>query len=225
MTSATDLTVVMVTCDRFADVAAGFLALWSKFWPGCKLSKVVATDGQRVVAPDGWNVNRTIAGQSWSDVLASALHHVDSRWVLLVLDEDYLCRKVDEEKIGAALSTAVASDALCVRLWNLPHGNGAEVGEFREHVPGSLARTALQAAIWNREKLLALLVSGESNWDFELAGARRSDVISPAGVLVPRKPLLDYEEATQAGKWKQRAIWLCMREGIAIDWRRGKLLP
>lgn len=224
-TSAESAAVLVLTCDKYADVARPFFSLWERHWPKCGFAKLVATDGGGLEERTGWK-RVLCSGGSWSDVARVGLSELDTKWVVVFLEEFWICDRVREERVREAIAFADRRKALCVRLFDRPFGNGEISGGFREHLPGSFVRASLQAAIWDREKLRELLVPGESAWDFESrAGPRAEEKFPGAGIFAPMMPLIRYEEATQAGKWKQRAIWLCNREGIPIDFRRGKLMP
>jgi hypothetical protein len=86
-------------------------------------------------------------------------------------------------------------------------------------------RLNLQAGIWNREDLLALIKDGESPWQFEINGSVRSRTMkkpflgitksSEKDILVGPIPYLC--TAITKGVWMREVLSLCKKENIAID--------
>jgi len=78
-----------------------------------------------------------------------------------------------------------------------PAPDSALVGECE---PGSPYRLSIQAAIWDRKSLLALLGPGESIWEFESRGNLRANEQS-TGFYSVWRPVLPYE-----GRWAHHVI-------------------
>ncbi len=78
--------------------------------------------------------------------------------------------------------------------------------------PGAPYRASMQAALWRRDDLLAMLVDGENPWEFEVLGARRSDAFA-RGFYSATTDVLDY----YAGKWIPYGVAVCRENGVAVD--------
>ena len=77
--------------------------------------------------------------------------------------------RVENNRIKELLAYTKQRNAGYLRLYPVPGPDTVcidypTVGEISK---GSEYRTSLQAAIWNREVLLALLKDGEDGWQFE----------------------------------------------------------
>ena len=88
-----------------------------------------------------------------------------------------------------------------------------------EHERGAPYRASLQAAFWDRRTLLDLLRPGESPWDFERDGSRRSSAL-PAPFYATWSPTLRYVNAVVRGRWSPTGRRVCRQEALATDGAR-----
>jgi hypothetical protein len=75
-------------------------------------------------------------------------------------------------------------------------------------------RTSLQSCIWRVEILKKLLVSGESPWEFEWSGSKRSESIKEPFYLVIKTPVFQYFQAVAQRKYHKSAIETINRLGF-----------
>jgi len=145
------------------------------------------------------------------------LSRIDSDYILLMLDDFLLRERVDNSKIQSCLNALQELRGSYLRLRPAPlpdkrvHGYPL-VGEL---TPGAPYRTSLQAAIWRRSELVRLLRDGESPWDMEFSGSRRSD--DTPGFYGVWAPALHYRHCIERGLWLRYAVRICRRERIPID--------
>lgn len=202
--------VVVLSCDKYADLWDGFFQHFWRAWPDCPYpvylfsNTVVARDERVVTVLSGDEV-------SWSDSVKRCLLQVDADHVLLIQDDFYLRGRVKSAVIGLAWEVMCAEDAFYCRL--VPDGArwlrgrvGVE-GGFRWISPLSAFRISNQASIWRRESLLGFLVDGESPWQFEVLGSERTRS-SRFGFLSTSQPALDYDGhgVLVRGRWTRRAL-------------------
>jgi hypothetical protein len=75
-------------------------------------------------------------------------------------------------------------------------------------------RTSLQSCIWKVETLKKLLNSGESPWEFEWQGSKRSEQIKEPFYLVTKTPVFQYFQAAAQRKYQKTAIEAINRLGF-----------
>jgi hypothetical protein len=129
------------------------------------------------LAFDDQRVRSIAAGHTdWSSRLAAGLSQLQTRYVLLLLEDFFLRQPVRTATVARALNCMAPLDAVMVRLIPRPGPTSlitgmSDVGLVQ---PGAPYRVSTQAAIWDRATLLELLRPGESIWEFEIAGSIRS---------------------------------------------------
>jgi hypothetical protein len=242
--------VLVSSCDAFDDVWYPFFTLFFRYWPDCPFKVYLLNNYKKFDFP-GIEVINVGEDKAWASNIIKALGRVKEKYILY-LQEDYLFQSfVNNDNINAVIKFAEDKKAGYIRLVPYPPPDiidlkimgfsgdlypGQKIGLIKL---GSKYRTSLQAAVWDRETLLELLVSGENGWDMELNGSIRSaEIEQPFFSAI--KPVIDYfpKTAIKKGRWYYDAIKLCEREGISIVgsgrptesfreylWRRAKNLP
>jgi len=139
---------------------------------------------------------------------------------VIVLMEDYLLTQyVDTVKIDKLITYMVNEKAGCLRLYpcpgpDLPCLDNPEVGEISK---GADYRLSLQAAVWDKQTLLELLREGESAWELELNGTKRTNDLNVPFLCVAGDSPISYLGGVVKGKWARVAVKLCEKEGIKVD--------
>jgi hypothetical protein len=90
------------------------------------------------------------------------------------------------------------------------------VDDYGAIAPDAAYRVSTQAAFWEVETLRRLLVPGESAWEFEVNGSKRS--FSDGELLAVWRPALPYRHhVVERGKWFPWAAWRFGRLDIGVD--------
>jgi hypothetical protein len=217
-----DVSVVVVSCDDYADVWPGFFALLFRFWPDRPYPLYLISN--HLAFPDERIIPLQVGDDlSWSQTLARALERVPSRYVLLMLEDFYLTAPVDTANILRLHAAMIDLGAVYLRLVaypkpDIPVPGLPEIGSINK---GAMYRTSLQIAIWDRSVLLGLLLENESPWGFEINGSRRSDQISePFLCAYDGVSTISYRHTVRRGKWLPDAIRIFAPLGITFDLSR-----
>jgi len=97
--------------------------------------------------------------------------------------------------------------------------------------PGAPYRVSLQLAFWTKDVFHSLLQPGESAWQLELIGSRRSDSLTQPFYSLARDtlelcPVPYFCTAVEKGRWVPGALRLLKAEGLSVDLsRRGVQRP
>ena len=138
---------------------------------------------------------------SWSGSLRSFLNQVDCRNVVLLLEDFFLCANVSTVDMLEKLATLRELGGSVLRLMPDPppsiRTEKAGIGEQHRLAP---FRASLQASIWDREALLALLHQRETAWEFELNGTLRSQK-QPRGFYCTFRRAFPYRHVVEQGQW------------------------
>jgi len=210
-------TLLVPSCDRYADVWGPFFALLRRHWPDCPFRVVLGTNHRVCDAP---GVDTLCIGddRDWTTGVRAMLDGIESDTVLMLLEDYLLQARVDTGALLARLDDHEALGAAYLRLRPFPApdyrlARFAAVGEI---APSAPYRAALQAAYWDRAALQDLLVAGENPWEFEIYGSRRSDT-HPKGFYATWTPHLDYYAGVTAGQWIPYAVAVCREHGVPVD--------
>jgi hypothetical protein len=212
-----DTAVVVVSHDGYADIWPGFFSLMFRFWPDIPYPLYLISN--HITHPN--NGVRTICigdDLSWSETLARGIDRIQSRIVLLMLDDFYLTGPVDTTLVRHLRNAMTGDDIVYLRLVPNPKPDiplSDELGLIRIGAP---YRASLQMAFWDRFALLDLLRPEESAWDFELKGSRRSDGMTQKFLSVREGVApIPYRDVVLRGKFLPEAIEYFSSLNIGFD--------
>jgi hypothetical protein len=175
-------TILVNTCDAFADCWDPFFKLLNCYWPSCDAPIILNTE----VSCFNWpglslTASRVALGSArrlpWSERLLGCLEKIDPELVLYVQEDYFLKGQVAVGLIEEFATLMRTENIATVQL--TPFGSN---GRFRPAahpllwVVGERApyRIALQAALWKKERLQFYLREHENPWQFEIFGTLRS---------------------------------------------------
>ncbi len=177
MPEGNDISVLVVSCDEYDDLWTPFFTLFFRYWPDCPYSVYLCANATFYEDP---RVTTLLIGAdtSWSSNLKRCLERFPAKYIIL-LQEDFLFTKlVDTRRICELVDYSRTRRAACLRLFPSPPPektmtDNPGVGEI---LRGAAYRVSLQSAIWEKAALYELLEEGESPWDLEDFGSKRSDL-------------------------------------------------
>jgi hypothetical protein len=225
----TSTALLVVSCDSYRDLWGPFFTLFFRYWNDCPypvfLGSNFETYPDRRVAPLAIGEDR-----DWSSNLLKLLSSIPTDGVLILQEDFLLDRPVQTERIDRLIGAAIDRKAACLRLMPIPGpdvscADHPELGEIRA---GAEYRVSLQAAWWRKDHLRAVVKPGESPWQFERLGSRRSDGIAAPFLSVREGidlPLDYFTTAVFRGYWEPGAVELCRRENVPVDLRARGILP
>ena len=195
----------MTSCDSYRDVEEPFTRLFRRYWPDCPFE--LAVNGETGAAPGFDRQLLCGRGKSWSAMLVEALAQIDSPYVLLMMNDYFLCRRVDTALVLRRMAEAKAKDALSYRL----------VPQPPRAVKNTAYSVSCKATIWNRLFLMSLASRTDSAWDFERRGSFMFDLSDPRPILVAAEDELPFVDIVHKGYWEPNEMDFLRREGIEVD--------
>ena len=219
--AAPEASVLVLSCDRYADLWQPFFTLFHRYWPDCPYPVYLGTNE---LAYDETEVTSLQAGEDrgWAVGAHAVLAQIPTRYVIVLLEDYLLTAPADTARIAELVGLASDDGLGCLRLAPVP-GAAVElpglpgVGELPRGAP---YRVSLQAAVWDVRTLGALILDGESPWLLETAGSQRSNLRDEAFLSVTQDaawPLPYLATAIVRGRWIREGVELCRREGIEPD--------
>ena len=117
----TDCTVLVCSCDKYADLLTPFSVLWRKFWPDCPFETVLVTETR---PEQELCFSRVVAcgkGGDWCGRLVEALETISTPYILMLCDDYYLFAPVDTAGILRRSGSEIAHRSLIfgiLRMWS-----------------------------------------------------------------------------------------------------------
>jgi hypothetical protein len=211
------LPVLVISCDRYADLWRPFFELFWRRWPDCPGPVYLGTN---LAGYDDPRVRtlRIGADVTWAAGVLKMLDHLESEYAIVMLEDFLLMEPVDNARIERLAGVAVSEGLGCLRLYSIyppatPVPGHPELGTFE---PGDDWRITAQAAIWHVDTLRRLLVPGFSAWDFEMVGSQMSEFM-PDRIWGVMKPALVYDHAVEKGRWRPQGLEICRQAGVPVD--------
>jgi hypothetical protein len=172
-----DLTILIPSCEKFSDIRRGCIASLDRCWPDRQCPLCLITDGPTTQTFS----NTTIingGNAEWSDRLKIALGQVQTPYVMIILDDYFICRKVDTKRIERLLQIVKESGAGYLRMSKtrkekkkFPADPKIRVIDTSDH----RYKANLYIGIWKRDVLLALCDESLNPWQFEVALSKKLD--------------------------------------------------
>ena len=211
-------TVLVASCDKYADLLAPFSALWRKFWPDCPFEVVLVTESEPANAKE-LCFDRVVAcgaGGNWCSRLVQALDTIKTPYVLMLCDDYYLEKSVETARILERLAQAKAFDAANLRLIPNPKPSQPYRDGLMEYRKQTAYCIATQAGLWNQEFLRGLADGKASIWEFERHGSF-SVAEEKRPLLVTPEKEFPFVDAVHKGCWEKFGLAVCRANGIEPD--------
>jgi hypothetical protein len=217
--------LLVVSSDGYQDLWEPFFRLFREYWPDCPFPVYLATQTATADLAGVQILHAKGSDTSWSGSLRSFLNQLDCRNVLLLLEDFFLCDKVSSAEILRNLATLRALDGTVLRLYPNPPPTIKLPGQRALGEQHRLApfRVSLQASVWDRKALLALLKDGESPWEFELQGTIRAQA-QPRGFYCVWRAALPYRHVLEKGQWFWSAARHYQRLNIGCDFTKRPVM-
>jgi hypothetical protein len=208
--------LLVISCDNYSDLWTPFFEFFNESWPDCPFKLHLLSN--KLEFKSNYNVEVINVGEdkSWSDNVLSALDQMQEfEYVFLLFEDMLLNRKIDNQRINHLFSNFFELDGNFLTLLNEPKPTSYFNKNFGILEPNNLYRCTATAALWKKDLLKSLLVSGESAWSFEKNASQRSDLY-PHFYSVYEDEII-WINAVIKNKWTYAAIKELKKRNINID--------
>jgi len=213
-----DTCILIPSCDAFSDAHPPFMACMEKYWPYRHWP-------MRGLSEYGWGEHPLAVGDDmgWCNNLIHGLEQIDEDYVLMFLEDMFICEPPDQAALNKAAMLVRDVDVGAIRV-----GPGAEECEATDD-PGvgrmfrsSNYRIGTSPTIWSKEFLLFVLRGPRINtaWDFEIVGTKQS--VAPSGKAILKMtqmppPVQVLYTAITRGRWEEGALNWLRRVDIEVE--------
>lgn len=221
-----NLTIVVDSFDGYSDIWSTFFEVFKKNWFDCPYPLKLVSNKKSFYGIETINTGEETC---WTDRTLAAIKQVDSKYVLLLLEDYLICNKVNNEKIREAVNFLEEREGKYLRLINIPKSrNNYGNDDFFKLYADEEYAVNLQAAIWDKDFLESSLklYRGDA-WSFEigfLLCASAADHIVLNDCYGMLNDPLHIRNGVLKGKWFPSTIRFFEKNDIHISWKeRGKL--
>ncbi len=218
------LSILILSCDRYADIWPHFFTLFYKYWPDCPWRVFLGTN--KIKLNDPKVVSLSIGEDAnWADSAQKIVEKIPTDYFLVLLEDFFIRKTIMTNEITNCLLLLKELKGGYLRLRPFPKPDRhipayPAIGMIEENAP---YRLALQAALWKKDVFLRLVQPGETAWDMEVKGTERSRSI-PEAFYCTWDTTIHYRAGITLGKWSPVGLKICQEEKMQIDFsRRSKM--
>lgn len=223
-----DVAILVVSCDRYQDLWRPFFRCFFKYWPDCPYPVYLGSNRATYSDP---RVRPLLVGDDvdYSSNLLSMLAVIPHDWVILWIEDRVLSAPVSTERLAALIRGAQEQDAAYLKLlathpFAIPDVPSRDFGELPR---GTAYRVCITLALWNKFELLHLLRRGETAWELERNGTKRSNVCRRRFFALYRRsrhdPPISDEHMIIKGRLIRDARAFIEREGLMSEVQHRQL--
>ena len=224
-----NLAILVISCDKYFDVIDPFFDLFYKFWNDCPYKIYLGTNNysynHKQINIQNINIGDDL---SWCDNLRKMIDIIDESYILLFLDDYFLCRPVETSIIENMIKISISKDVSCFKFTPTVKSKIKYVSIKDVFVIDSSHDYCINAAIsiWNKNVLKKLLKPGYSAWDFEVLNSKKckSEGKLPGLFLQTKKTYFFIKNGVIKGKWFRESVYFCKKHGIFIDTRKREIM-
>lgn len=233
------LTMVVNSCDSYADVWDLFFESVSVQWPHCEYDIVLNTEtltySYKNMPITVHNYTRKFGRKDrWGERFRKTLSNINTPYVLTFLDDFVLTESVKKPELLEQImdfmdenkeATVVYLDAF--PKWCFILEEDKKLPGFGKMPQVCAYKLSTAVAVWRREKLLALIRDFESPWEWEMNASFRACrmqcgdfyAVVDAQEDIPRNIMFSFQHggAVRRGLWNVDTLQLAKEYGIEID--------
>ncbi len=173
---SSSVAVVVPSCDKYSDLWDGYFRCLSKYWPDCPYEVFLVANDLRFSKSRLSGVINVGEDRGWSANLLAALDRVPHDYVLMMMDDLFIIKTIDTARIAKLLELCVAGQWNYLRLNPTPGPIAPVLLDDIGEVPaGDWYRSSTVFSVWRKDVLLSMLRPGESAWQFEIYGSKRTN--------------------------------------------------
>lgn len=173
MNSNYKIAMLILSCDKFSDLWDGQVKLLEKNWPSRNMKTFIVTDKQHMSNYSNVSIMAAGEGKEWSERLSYALSKISTDYVFITLDDYYLIKPVNNDKINKILDIMDKDNYDYVRLYLRPKcpkkNRIKEYENFYKINTRDRYSVNLYAGIWKKSFLQNTIKSPKNAWQFEVS--------------------------------------------------------
>jgi hypothetical protein len=209
-----DIAILISSCDKYSDLWDPCLTLFLKNWPDCPY-KIYLVCNNKTYVDDRVCCLQVGDDQDWSSTMLLAISKIVEPNVFIWIDDFFINRVVDTEKVTRIFSLFCYSKMQYLRLSSIPRAEKRVDDNFSEIGENAFYRVSLPLSLWRVDALRKIVSKGETAWEFEINGSRRSKKYNHYYSI--NYDLFEYIHGVERGVWMRSAVRQLNALGFSID--------
>lgn len=214
-----NMEIIVASFDGYSDIWGSFVKIFRKNWPDCPYNIRMVSNR---LDCDGMDTIKTGAEIDWNTRVLKALESVNEEYVLLLLEDYLIGKRVDSSRIEEMMKLVNEKNMNYFRLTNFPKSRFTSYDdEYTCLYKDEEYAINLQAAIWKVSYLKKMLHKYPGNaWQFEvglLSETIKSDHVPLEGCYTMLEDPLYIVNGVLKGQWFPSAIRYFAKQGVTID--------
>jgi hypothetical protein len=216
------IAVLVLSCDKYADLWSGFFQCFAQNWPDCPYPIYLANNLLPFEAQLDLKVNVLHAGrdQNWSTSLKNILAQIPEEHLLILLEDTWLTQLVATQKLKIYWQKLRQLNYRHAHLWPTSRPDSWLDGGLGIYAPEQPYRVNV-LGWWRKSYLLSLLIPGESPWNFEIMGSYRTSYVD--GFYCLPKGIVTIINTVEKGYWQPRAVRYAQEQQLKVDFTQRKV--
>lgn len=223
-----NVTILVGTCDRYGATWPAFCHGLNKHWADRPWPVKATTNYLDFPCGDGLKVG---TDKDWATTVKLSLQKLDTTVVFWMLDDTWLTGSPDTTVLKQFVQCVLDGKLDYIRLIKTATAKSAGQTPFDKRLfflkKTAQYRTSVAPSIWRRQTFINTLKEGESAWDFETIGSKRS-----TGHICCCPYFTDWDHLPHVAKPKwgwgpvKRGLWTgdakryALQEGLLIDFQK-----
>jgi len=210
-----NLAILILSCDKYNDLWDGYFHQFEKYFD----VDIPVYFGSNEISPNIKNpkIRNIKSGPdvSWGLSFKKIIDQVNEEYILITLEDLYLCSKIDRMLMNKA-QQMINGQELVRHLKYSGYIRGS-----KEVLPGVKILDAdtpyrvTLCGVWQKKYLQSIIRSEENPWQFEIEGSVRTKMDD--GFFALDEPLFKTVNLVEKGFWIRKSIKWAIKHKIPID--------
>lgn len=216
------MVITVLSCSKNEELFAPFKHCLEKYYPNHP-EVVYLTDG--IMNPYYETIAVVNEIGTWTKGFREFLHHIDDDYVLLMIDDCFIRKPVDEKRIRKAkLILDLEPNLACLNFEKAWDEDDEETiyHDWKKRKKGSRFEVSLMCGLWNKEKLLKVVDRDCSPWEIEenQDGKGFDYYINAEDYIIDWGYRTFKPSNVVKGKWARECQEFFEQEGIRVDYSK-----
>ena len=212
------MVIFVCSCDVNRDIFEPFHHCMEKYWPDHP-EVIYATEYLK--NPYYRTISHIYSLVEWTRRIRESLSEIDDREILLMIDDLFIRKPVDIQRIEYA-RTLLNGNVALVNFEKEYDDRNEDIGlnGFKRRKHGAPYELSLMCGLWDRDKLIDILQTDRSPWAVEYAQETKGyDYLINSGDYI-----IDYgysygkHSGLKQGKWCREIVPFFEKEGIKMNY-------
>jgi len=219
------MSIVVVSCDAYQDIAEHYVSFLRLNWPDCRNKLLIGME-EKIVS--GIDVNTIVCGRNstWTERAIKAINKANTPYIMLSVEDLFISKPVNDQEINIALDFIENENIKYYRIPVFKLKNKKEVthptnGNVELIAKNERYNVSIGTAIWEKNELLKILGDGnKSAWDVEnyfLERANESGSGYFDNYVSDKRFLLNTVHMIKSGKWIPKSTRIISKLGYEIN--------